>query len=262
MSDAPLLVEQHDTCAIVTLNRPAALNALSSAMRRGFCAALAELDARDDIRVVILTGTGRAFTAGLDLKEIAASGKSVDDNVATENMVNAIKTFSKPLICAVNGLAVTGGFEIALACDMLIAAETARFADTHVRVGIDPGWGLSQRLSRAIGIYRAKELSLSGNFLSARQAESWGLVNRVVPDAELIATALRLATDIATNDPACVVRMKALIDEGFGLNLDAALHMEATRAGVTNAGVSAAQVGHQRQPAQAIARAAIKGAPE
>ena len=109
--------------------------------------------------------------------------------------VRAMAAFSGPVIGAINGVAITGGFELALACDVLIASSNARFADTHARVGVMPGWGLSQKLSRAVGIYRAKELSLSGNFLSAEQANDWGLVNRVVAPEDLMPQARALAED-------------------------------------------------------------------
>ena len=158
MSEAPLLVERRGKVALLTFNRPDKLNALSGALRRAFIVALAELAAEPAVHVVVLTGAGRAFTAGLDLGEIAASGKSVEENVASENMVDAIAAFPKPIIGAINGLAVTGGFEIALALDILLVAEDASFTDSHVRVGITPGWGLSQRLARAVGLSRANEL--------------------------------------------------------------------------------------------------------
>ena len=122
--------------------------------------------------------------------------------------------------------AITGGFELALACDVLLASSHARFADTHVRVGVMPGWGLSQKLSRAIGIYRAKELSLTGNFLSAEQAADWGLVNRVVAPEELMPAARALAQDMLSAVPENLIAYKKLIDEGFGQDLNAGLQSE------------------------------------
>ena len=182
-----LLVEKQDGITVVTLNRPEAMNALSKAMRSALYKAMVELDADPEVSVVILTGAGeRAFTAGLDLKELGSDPRAMsaaNAEGADENPVKAIELCTKPVIGAINGVAITGGFEVALACDVLIASENARFADTHARVGIMPGWGLSQKLSRLIGIYRAKELSLTGNFLDAKTACDWGLVNRVVPAA-------------------------------------------------------------------------------
>ncbi|MGE5501382.1 MAG: enoyl-CoA hydratase, partial [Ignavibacteriales bacterium] len=166
-----LTVEKEGAIAVVTLNRPEAMNAMSKAMRSELYKAMTALNDDPDVSVVILTGAGeRAFTAGLDLKELGSDPKAMsaaNAEGADENPVKAIETCRKPVIGAINGVAITGGFEVALACDVLIASENARFADTHARVGIMPGWGLSQKLSRLIGIYRAKELSLTGNFLDA-----------------------------------------------------------------------------------------------
>ena len=142
------------------------------------------------MRVLILTGAGKAFCAGLDLKELGSGQAALgggENGVTARDPVAALARFSGPVIGAINGAAVTGGFELALACDVLLASPQARFADTHARVGIAPGWGLSQRLSRAIGIYRAREISLTGNWVSAEQAAAWGFVNRVVPAEELLA---------------------------------------------------------------------------
>jgi len=257
MSESLLMTEVTDGVALLTLNRPKSLNALSSQLRRTLIETLQIMDADPSVRVAILTGVGRAFCAGIDLKEIGRSATSVNANVAAENVVDAIVAFSKPIIGAINGLAITGGFEISLACDMLIAGKSAQFADTHVRVGIYPGWGLSQRLSRAIGIFRAKELSLSGKFLSAEQARDWGLVNHVVADEELIPTARRLALEIAANDPVWVARMKSVMDEGYALPLGPAIAMEAARAADFNAAVSADAVEGQRDIASARARTSL-----
>ena len=235
--DTPLLMSRDGACVILTLNRPDSLNALSGTMRRSIVAALAALDADDACRVAILTGRGRAFSAGLDVKELAASGVDVSANVDRENVVAAIERFSKPLIVAVNGLAVTGGFEIALACDVIYASEDAVFIDTHVKVGLAPGWGLSQRLSRVVGVHRAKELSLSATPLTAREAEGWGLVNRVFPAVDLLSRSVELAHAIAALSPASVRSMKSLIDRGHAMALGEALVMEATSASAANANV-------------------------
>ena len=189
-------IERDGPVAVVTMNRPEAMNALSKGLRAELAAAMVEVNADDSIRAVVLTGAGtRAFTAGLDLKELGADTSNLgaaNAEDALANPVKAIEQCKKPVIGAINGVAITGGFEVALACDILIASENARFADTHARVGIMPGWGLSQKLSRMIGISRAKELSFSGNFLDAQTACAWGLVNRVVPADELLAAAKKL----------------------------------------------------------------------
>jgi enoyl-CoA hydratase len=240
--------------ATVVLNRPAAMNALSRAMRAELAAAMRDMDRREDVRVVILTGAGdRAFTAGLDLKELGSDASAMGDatgETAEANPVKAVEQCSKPVIGAINGVAITGGFELALACDVLIASETARFADTHARVGIMPGWGLSQKLSRLVGVFRAKELSLSGNFLDARTAEAWGLVNRVVPADELLPAARRLAADMATIDPEFSAAYKKLIDDGFAVGFGEGLALETARSSAANRGVSPEEVARRRLAVQ------------
>jgi enoyl-CoA hydratase len=244
-------VERDGAVATVTMNRPEAMNALSRGLRAQLAQVMRELDADPKIAVVILTGAGeRAFTAGLDLKELGqdtANLGAANAEDAAANPVKAVEHCRKPIIGAINGVAITGGFELALACDILIAADNARFADTHARVGILPGWGLSQKLSRAIGVYRAKELSLSGNFLDARTACEWGLVNRVVPAAELLPAAKKLAADIASADPAMVQAYKAVIDEGHAQSLGDALATEHRRSSEANRRVSAADVEARRR---------------
>ena len=244
-------VERDGGVAVVTLNRPEAMNALSRGLRAQLAQVMRELDADDKVRVVILTGAGeRAFTAGLDLKELGADTSNLgaaNAEDALANPVKAVEQCRKPVIGAINGVAITGGFELALACDILIAADTARFADTHARVGIMPGWGLSQKLSRTIGIGRAKELSLSGNFLDAQTACEWGLVNRVVPANQLLATAKKLAADIAGADPAMVQAYKNLIDEGYAQSFGEALAIEHRVSSAANRKVSAADVEARRR---------------
>lgn len=243
-------IETHGAIAIVTLNRPEAMNALSRALRRELAAAMTELDADDSIKAIIVTGAGeRAFTAGLDLKELGADTSNLGAANATDvndNPVMAIEQCRKPVIGAINGVAITGGFELALACDILIASTNARFADTHARVGIMPGWGLSQKLSRLIGISRAKQLSLTGNFLDAQTACSWGLVNVVVSPEELMPLAMRLAADIATTDAAMVQAYKRLIDDGYALPFGEALALEHRVSVAANGKVDAADVEARR----------------
>jgi len=221
VSDEPVLrVEKSEGIATVTLNRPRAMNALSLALRRAIREAFEEIPKDPAIGVVIVTGAGdRAFSAGLDLKELGGevtSGESTEQALTGgDNLIRAIGQCPLPVIGAVNGVAITGGFELALACDVLVASTTARFADTHARVGILPGWGLSQKLPRLIGIHRAKELSLTGNFLSAQDAERWGLVNRVVSPEALLPTCRQLAKDMLGCEPATMRAYKKLIDQGF-----------------------------------------------
>jgi enoyl-CoA hydratase len=208
------------------------------------------VDADDAVRCVILTGAGeRAFTAGLDLKELGTDTSNLGAANATsaeENPVKAIEQCRKPVIGAINGVAITGGFEVAIACDILIASTNARFADTHARVGILPGWGLSQKLSRMIGISRAKQLSFSGNFLDAETACAWGLVNSVVPADELMTHAKALARDIASVDSGMVATYKKLIDEGYTMSFGDAMAHEHACSSAANARVSAEEVEARR----------------
>jgi enoyl-CoA hydratase len=167
MADPVVLVSKDNGIATVTLNRPEKLNALNREMRSTFCRLMQELRADQQTGVVIITGAGRAFCAGLDLREIGATSLRETGDVT---FISVIEDMEVPVIAAVNGFAVTGGFELALACDMIIAAEGAQFADTHARVGVMPGGGMSARLPRAVWIRKAKEPSLSGNYLSAAEA--------------------------------------------------------------------------------------------
>ncbi|MFL0412400.1 enoyl-CoA hydratase [uncultured Sphingomonas sp.] len=253
-----VLMEKAGGIATVTLNRPDAMNALSKALRARLYEVMTAIDADDEVRAVVLTGAGdRAFTAGLDLKELGSQPGALGSANATgadENPVRAIELCRKPVVGAINGVAITGGFEVALACDILIASDRARFADTHARVGVMPGWGLSQKLSRLIGISRAKELSLSGNFLDAATAERWGLVNRVVPADKLVATAQRLAADIASIDPAFISAYKRLIDDGLALPFGEALALEHERSSAANRQVTPEAVEARRAAVQARGR--------
>ncbi len=224
-----LLTDVADGVATVTLNRPQAMNALSRPLRTALVDVFRRLAADAAVGVIILTGAGRAFCAGLDLKELGGEAGAADDTaavIAGGDLVAALERCGKPVIGAVNGFAITGGFELALACDVLIAARGARFADTHARVGIMPGWGLSQKLSRTIGIYRAKELSLTGNYLSAEQAEAWGLVNRVVEPAALLPTCRALAADMLSCEPSVLRAYKGIIDRGYSETLARGLVLE------------------------------------
>lgn len=250
-------VERDGAVAVVTMNRPEAMNALSRALRAELAAAMEAVNADPEVRAVVLTGAGtRAFTAGLDLKELGVEGLSAANaEEPLANPVKAIETCAKPVIGAINGVAITGGFEVALACDILIASENARFADTHARVGIMPGWGLSQKLSRLIGISRAKELSLSGNFLDAKTACAWGLVNRVVTADELLPAAKRLAADIASADPGMVQAYKALIDEGFARPFGEAMALEHAKSSAANGQVDPGEVEARRRAVMERGRA-------
>lgn len=226
MSETVLLVEVSEGIATLTLNRPQAMNALSQELRAELSRTIDAMAADPAVRVMILTGAGRAFSAGLDLKELGKAEGTIGGALGGGNVVAAMARFRGPIIGAINGAAITGGFELALACDVLLASTAARFADTHVRVGVMPGWGLSQKLSRTIGVYRAKELSLTGNFLSAEQAAEWGLVNRVVAPEQLLPAARALAQDMLSAVPENLIAYKQLIDEGYAQDFGTAMQTE------------------------------------
>jgi len=258
MSEPVLLVEKTGEIAIVTLNRPTAMNALSRELRSAIAKTVDELEADPDVRVMILTGAGKAFCAGLDLKELGQKGLSnPNDTITQGDPVRSLGKFSGPIIGAINGVAITGGFELALACDVLIASSNARFADTHARVGVMPGWGLSQKLSRAIGISRAKELSLTGNFLSAEQANEWGLVNRVVAPEDLLPQAKALANDMLSVIPEMLVSYKGVIDEGFAQSFGDGMQTEQRRARAANVAVSPEEVEKRRAAIQARGKSQV-----
>lgn len=193
MTDDILLIDTDERVRTLTLNRPQSRNALSAALRDRFFAALADAEADDDIDVVILTGADPVFCAGLDLKELAGQ-------TALPDISPPWPAMTKPVIGAINGAAVTGGLELALYCDILIASEHARFADTHARVGLLPTWGLSVRLPQKVGIGLARRMSLTGDYLSATDALRAGLVTEVVAHDQLLPTARRVAASIVGNN--------------------------------------------------------------
>ena len=223
MPYATIRFEVEDRIALITLSRPEAMNAINEVLNRETVEALMEVERSPEVDVVILTGAGRAFCAGLDLKELA---QKRDFRALAFSMISAIRLLDRPTIAAVNGPAITGGFELALACDIILASPAAVFADTHARLGVLPGAGLSQILPRLVGMKKAKELSFTGNFMSAEEALSFGLVNRIVPAESLLQAARNLARDILGANQATVRQMKRLIDQGEGLTLEAALRME------------------------------------
>ncbi|MEQ1787162.1 MAG: enoyl-CoA hydratase [Acidimicrobiales bacterium] len=221
--DDVVLVEIDGPVATVTLNRPGARNALDRTLRKALPTTLRDLDQRDDIAAIVLTGADPAFCAGLDLKELAAGGDALRETGAAGGQAQRsdgpaergpFPPMDTPVIGAINGVAITGGFEVALACDFLIASDRARFADTHARMGIMPGWGLTVLLPAAVGVRRAKELSTTGNFLDADTALAWGLVNHVVPHADLLPFCRQLGADISTIDRTAVRQMLRTYDDG------------------------------------------------
>lgn len=235
----PLLIDVSDGIATLTLNRADALNALTDELRHKLVETLGEMDGREDVRVILLTGTGRAFCAGLDVKELSASGRNVSENVDAD-IGAAITALETPIIAAINGLAVTGGFEITLACDMVIAAESAWFCDSHAKIGLMAGWGLSQRLARTVGPSRAKEISLTARKVGAAEAQDLGFVTRVVADDDLPSAARAFAAEIAQWPRATTRQIKRQIDKGFAMTLEDGLEFERRESKAFNAGVTIA----------------------
>ena len=221
-----VLTEVTDQVAVVTLNRPERRNAISGRLLAALRAALAELDSRTDVRAIVLTGAGAAFCAGLDLTELGEPSGPL----SAAGIGAVLPELTTPLIGAINGPAITGGLELALACDFLVASDLARFADTHARVGVMPGWGLTVALPEAVGLRRAREMSATGNFISAPTALAWGLVNHVVPHDELLGFAVRLAADISSADSGAVreifttYRQGALVTAGEAALIEEQAH--------------------------------------
>jgi enoyl-CoA hydratase len=202
--------------AVVTLNRPEARNALDTATIAALTAALRELDADEAVDAIVLTGADPAFCAGLDLKELGTTGGIMGgDRAETEaaRRGGPIPPLQVPLIGAINGPAVTGGLEIALNCDFLVASERAVFGDTHACVGLQPGWGCAVLLVEAIGVRRAREMSFTGNFVNAQEALRIGLVNHVVAHDELLPFCTKLATDIGDVDRDAMRRLRQTYGE-------------------------------------------------
>lgn len=237
-TNSTVLIVHHGPVAVITLNRPEALNALSVQLRADLAAALRQAQADPGVRAIVLTGSGdRAFCVGLDLKEISADPSKLSRATQTkpvDNPSSALAACTCPVIAAVNGFAITGGFELALACDVLIASDNASFGDTHVAVGAMPGWGLSQRLSRIIGPSRAKEMHFGCKRISAATAAEWGLVNRVVPLPDLLPQAIEMAQSFAKNDPVILAEMKRVVDAGYDLPMGPALELEGAAARAWN----------------------------
>lgn len=230
MGDELILVDREASgIAVLTINRPSSLNSLTRSMMVHLANVFKDLDAEPSVKVIILTGSGRAFSSGVDLTAAQDVFKG-DVKDMESDLVYQMEKCSKPIIAAINGFAVTAGFEIALACDILVAAKGASFMDTHARFGIFPSWGLSQKLSRIIGPNRARQVSLTAMPLPAEMAEKWGLVNHVVDANQLLNKARQVAEGIIRNNQDLVLRYKSVINDGLKLDLDHALALEKRRA--------------------------------
>lgn len=224
MSFENILLEKEDGIATITFNRPDALNALNNQTRAEFYSAMKDVAADDDIKVVILTGAGRAFVAGSDIKELKQTTSLDAHNIQRLGMV--VEKMEKPVIAAVNGFALGGGCEIVMACDIIIASDKARFGQPEINLGIIPGGGATQRLPRLVGVCKAKELILTGDIIKAEEAEKIGLVNRVVPGENLMAAAKEIAKKIASKSQATVRLAKDVINKGMQTSLETGLDYE------------------------------------
>ncbi|MEO8298554.1 MAG: enoyl-CoA hydratase [Burkholderiales bacterium] len=222
-----LLVEVEGGVATVTLNRPKQHNALTRELRTNLGIALESLQADDDVDVIILTGAGdKSFCVGLDLKEFESSPMTPDEVGTDTRVARGFAALTKPVIAAINGYVVTGGFELVLNCDIRVCTPNTTFADTHVRVGVLPGWGGSQLLVQAVGPARAAYIGLTGNYVDAATAKAWGLVLDVLPREELMPYCREIAQDIVSADQGTVREYRALMREGVRTTVQDGLALE------------------------------------
>ncbi len=227
-----LIVKKERGLATLVLNRPQVMNALSPALLVEIRVALEHLAGDDEAKVLAITGAGKAFSAGADLNALGAAplengrvGAAIDR--AANDVIDTIMGLPKVVIAAVNGHCYTGALEIALACDLIIAGSNAKFGDTHVRWGIRPSWGMSQRLPRRVGWLKAKELSFTARIIPASEAEAMGLINRAVPDENLEAEVTDLATQIMSNSLEAISAYKELYNRGMLRSLEEGLKLDA-----------------------------------
>lgn len=213
MSDALILVETHGRAGVIRINRPKQLNALNGAVMRVVVDATLAFDADAAVGAIVITGDERAFAAGADIKEMASASVVEMLQANRIELWDALRGIKKPLIAAVSGWALGGGCELAMACDMIVASETARFGQPEINIGIIPGAGGTQRLTRAVGKALAMEVILNGRFLDAAEAERFGLVNRVVPVEQYLRTAIELAQQIAERAPLAVRLAKEAVNQ-------------------------------------------------
>jgi enoyl-CoA hydratase len=210
-----ILTAKEDRVGIVTLNRPNVLNALNHELMQELVAALEEMDRDEEVNAIVLTGNERAFAAGADIKEMSGETTTsimLKDNFATWDRVKNIK---KPIIAAVSGFALGGGCELAMTCDIIIASESAQFGQPEINIGVIPGAGGTQRLSRCVGKYKAMEMILTGRPITAHEAHQWGLVTKVVPTELYLDEAKKLAKEIASRPPIAVRLAKESVLKAF-----------------------------------------------
>jgi enoyl-CoA hydratase len=225
---APVLLRESRGSGVMLLriNRPHVRNALNLELRRALATEFVDLAGQDDVRCIVITGDDRAFSAGADLREYVDASPVEIIERHMDRLWGAIASCPKPLIAAVRGHALGGGCELAMHADIMIAGDSARFGQPEVRIGLIPGGGATQRLTRAVGKFAAMKLLLSGRQITAHEAKALGLVSEVVPDAEVLAAALDLATEIATYPPFAVRQIKELVLASMNVPLDTGLSLE------------------------------------
>jgi enoyl-CoA hydratase/carnithine racemase len=226
-----IIIEEKEAIAIITLNRPASLNALTPLMIKELKQALTDIAKRTDINVLLIKGAGRAFSAGVDLKALnegiqGGQFKASDILKDGNDIAHILRTMPQPGIALIHGHCYTGATELMMFFDLIIAAEDAKIGDTHTKWGILPKWGMTQRLPRLVGILKAKELSFTAKPITGKEAESIGFVNRAVPLEKLEETAFALANDILQNSAQTIAAMKHLYNEGFSKTLEEGLAIE------------------------------------
>jgi enoyl-CoA hydratase len=224
-----IIYEKSDGVATITLNRPEALNAFSKEVVGEVLLALEDVRNDESVRVVVLTGAGeKAFSAGADIKAMIGMNalRARELSLMGERLCLAFENLEKPVIAALNGYALGGGLEVAMSCDLRIASETAKMGQTEINIGLIPGWGGTQRLTRLVGKTKAKELVLTGKIIDAKIAEQLGIVNMVVPVAEFRGMVRQFALDLAAKAPVAVKVAKALINKGEDIGLESALALE------------------------------------
>jgi len=230
-----IIYEKSEGIATITLNRPEALNAFSKEVVEEIIHALEDVKNDENVRVVVLTGSGeKAFSAGADIKAMTGMTplKARELSLMGERLCLALENLEKPVIAALNGYALGGGLEVAMSCDLRIAAENARVGQTEINIGLIPGWGGTQRLTRLVGRTKAKELVFTGKIIDAKTAEQLGLINIVAPPDKFKETVRQFALELASKAPVAVRVAKALINKGADIGLDSALALEREGFGV------------------------------
>ena len=234
MAYETLHYELENGVGILTIDRPKALNALSPQVLEEFSDVLNKVDGNEEVRVLIITGAGKAFVAGADIAVMSKFSPLEAKRFALfgQGLLNRLGSIPQPVIAAVNGFALGGGCELALACDFIYASEAAKFGQPEINLGVLPGFGGTQRLARRVGIGRAKELCLSGEMFDAAEALRIGLVNKVFPAEELMAAARKTAQGMAAKGRVALREVKTVIEQGYGMDLVKACAWEADRFGV------------------------------